>query len=170
MLQTLNYDDILNWLYEIMDNGDMHGYVWEFENRDGYYEEYKDQFDELSAGANGLWEAMQDSDVRDNWNDMTVALLGETHTVLGFDSVQVDYYSIDSWEEQRAIWEAAKRIGRLTKYDMIRSFRKVMTTLVFFFDIKAAHDCLTSIVEELDDRAAMMKRNQGTVPQRSWAE
>ena len=169
MLQTLNLHDMMDWLYEIMENGDMHGYERGEENEGGYYQEYKDQFDELSAGAYGLWETMQDSDIRDNWDDMTVALLGETHTVLGYDSAQTDYYSIDRWTEQLAVEETVKRIERLTKRDMIRCFRKVLATLLFFFDIKASHDCLTSIVEELDDRAAMMK-GEGIAPQRAWVE
>ena len=40
---------------------------------------------------------------------------------------------------------------------MIRCFRKVMVTLLLFFDIKAAHDCLTSIVEELDTKGALLQ-------------
>ena len=42
-------------------------------------------------------------------------------------------------------------------------FRKVLCTVVIFYDIKAAHDCLTSIVEELDERAAIMKRKDDMV-------
>ena len=45
---------------------------------------------------------------------------------------------------------------RLTKQELIRNFRKVLMTIVMFYDIKAAHDCLTSIVEELDERGALL--------------
>ena len=61
-----------------------------------------------------------------------------------------------------------KRIERLSKRDIISCFRKVMTTLILFFDIKTAHDCLTAIVEELDERAAAMER--GESPKRAWVE
>ena len=34
-----------------------------------------------------------------------------------------------------------------------------------FFDIKAAHDCLTSIVEELDYRGAMLEEKNNRINQ-----
>ena len=168
MLQHLNIDSIRECLEEIQDNGDSYGYIREEENENGYYQEYKDQFDELSAGADELIQALWDYDVRENWDDMTVALLGKTHTVYGYDNLAVDYVGLLSYQEEWATEEAIKRIERLSKHEMIRCFRKVLTTLVLFFDIKASHDCLTSIVEELDERAAMMER--GETPQRAWVE
>ena len=168
MLQSLNLYDIMEYLNEIMDNGDMYGYERKHENESGYYQEYKEQFDELSAGAYTLYEALQAWDVSENWDAMTVSLLGETQKVLGFDAAETDYYGMLSYQEDWAIEEATKRIERLTKRDIIKCFRKVMVTLVSFFDIKSAHDCLTSIVEELDHRAAFMQ--SGQPPQRSYVE
>ena len=89
MLQHLNLGDITETLYEIFENGDMYGY----ENDEaGYYQEYKEQFDELSFGANSLLNALQEYDLSEHWDDMTVCLLGQTTTVLGYDSVEMDYY------------------------------------------------------------------------------
>jgi hypothetical protein len=67
-----------------------------------------------------------------------------------------------------------------------------MTALTLFFNIKAAHDCLTSIVEELDERGALLQKKNdeinrvyedltganeaefdriiANVPQRMWVE
>jgi len=148
MLNFLNRDSIMEWLSEICDNGDMYGYE---NNSEGeYYQEYKELFDELSDGAYQLYYDMQESDLRDNWDDMTVALLGETQKVLGFDVIEQDYFGmLNRYDEEYAVEKAVERIERLTKRDMIRCFRKVMVTLLLFFDIKAAHDCLTSIVEGL---------------------
>jgi hypothetical protein len=172
MLQTLNRDSILDFLDEISDNGDSYGYVRDQEyyvGEGGYYQEYKDQFDDLSDGAYYLADALRDYDIREHWDDMTVALLGVTHKVLGYDSTEYDYYEMLSYEEEWAESEAVKRIERLSKKEMIRCFRKVLTILISFYDIKAAHDCLTSIVTELDERAAMMQRG-GDPPQRAWVE
>lgn len=184
ILQFLNYSDIRDFLDEISNNGDMYGY--ENEDAAGYYSEYKEQFDELAAGAYGLWEAMSQYEMRDIWDDMVVALLGAQYTVLGYDTLELDYFHmLDSWSENLAVTEAEKRIELLTKRDMIRCFRSVMVTLTLFFDIKAAHDCLTSIVEELDDRAMPLRRlyekmtgQDGDAfdkiiaqfPQRAWVE
>lgn len=160
MLKSLNYYEITNFLYEISDNGDMYGYDRE---ESGYYQEYKEQFDDLSDGAYRLWDALDNSDysdysLRDIWDDMTVALLGYQEKVLGFDQVEEDYFSMLTFLEDAAVQEAEKRLMRFTKEQLIKNFRKVLTTLVLFFDIKAAHDCLTSIVEELDERGAILER------------
>lgn len=52
----------------------------------------------------------------------------------------------------------AMRFGRMTKSELIHNFRKVLMTIVMFYDIKAAHDCLTSIVEELDEKGALLEQ------------
>jgi len=156
MLNFLNRDSIMEWLSEIQDNGDMYGYEKSSEGE--YYQEYKELLDELSDGAYQLWQDMQEADLRDNWDDMTVALLGETQKVLGFNEIEQDYFGmLNRWDEEYAVEKARERIERLTKRDMIRCFRKVMTTIVLFFDIKAAHDCLTSLVEELDAKGALLQ-------------
>jgi hypothetical protein len=143
-------------LSEIADNGDAYGYENNGEGQ--YYQEYKELFDELSDGANQLYYDITESEVRDNWDDMTVALLGETQKVLGYDSIENDYFGmLNRYDEEYAVQKAAERIERLTKRDMIRIFRKVMVTLVLFFDIKAAHDCLAAIMEELDSKGALLQ-------------
>jgi len=163
MLQFLNYSDICDFLYEIIDNGDEYGYEREAAGEYGYYQEYKDQFDELSGGAYNLLENLSDDYLNENWDNMTVALLGKTYRVLGFDSIETDYFGMLNCEEDWAVEEAISRIERMTKRDLIRCFRRVMTILVLFFDIKSAHDCLTSIVEELDERSALLKRKNDTI-------
>lgn len=155
MLEKLNLTEMLDMLYEIEGNGDMYGY--DYGDAKGYYNEYKEQFDELSALAYNLREAFDEYDVSENWDDMTVVLIGDIYNVLGYDAEEIDYFHMLSWEEEWAQNEAAKRIMRLTKQEMLALFRKVLCGIILFYDIKAAHDCLTSIVEELDDRAAIMK-------------
>lgn len=161
MLTTLNFNEIMDYLDEIVNNGDPYGYDCE---ESGYYLEYKEQFDELSCGAYRLWEALNehdvysDTDISDIWDDMTVALLGYTQKVLGYDEAEDDYFAMLYPEEDYAVEEAERKLMRLTKEQLVKNFRKVLTTLILFFDIKASHDCLTSIVEELDERGAILER------------
>lgn len=161
MLETLNYSDIWDYLDEIESDGDLLGYESE---ESGYYQEYKEQFDELSFGAYRLRNALDDYDylgdcrLSDIWNDMTVALLGYQQKVLGFDQVEEDYYAMLSSCENFAVEEAKKRLMRFTKEQLIENFRKVLTTLILFYDIKASHDCLISIVQELDERGTILER------------
>lgn len=204
MLDNLNIDNIFENLSEISGNGDYYGYErdtsWnDYKNESGYYQEYKELFDELSVGAYDLEESMRQYrsekewlNIHDIWDDMTVALLGKTQKILGFDAIECDYYGMLDIDEKWAQEECVKRIERLTKHEMIRAFREVMVSLTSFFDIKAAHDCLTSIVEELDYRGALLqcKNNEinqlykdltgkngaefdqiiANIPQRMWVE
>lgn len=57
MLKTLSYGDIMEYLEEISNNGDMYGYDRE---ESGYYQEYKELFDDLAAGANNLYYVLSD--------------------------------------------------------------------------------------------------------------
>ena len=164
ILADLSYDAMTEWLEEIGENGDPDGY--EDSEIEGYYNDYKEQFDELSAGAWAMYEELTDysyyNDEYDSfqaiWNDMTVGLLGDLYTVYGYDAAQLDYYKLTSFEEELAVQECEKRLMRLTKQELIRNFRKVLMTIVMFYDIKAAHDCLTSIVAELDERGALLEQ------------
>lgn len=164
MLADLSYDAITEWLEEIGENGDPYGH--EDSEIEGYYNDYKEQFDELSAGAWAMYEELTDysyySDDYDSfqavWNDMTVGLLGDLYTVYGYDAAQLDYTKIFGIESDWAVQECEKRLMRMTKQDLIKNFRKVLTILTMFFDLKTAHDCLTSIVEELDEKGALLEQ------------
>lgn len=161
ILRYLDYSSICDWLYEIAENGDPFGYDSDVT---GYYQDYKDQFDELSVGAYSLLEALGEYDIEENWDDMTVTLLGYREKVLGYDAAEADYfYMADPYCEDLAVREAEKRLMRLTKSELIRIFRRVMSTLVMFFDIKAAHDCLTSIVQELDEHSAVFAQKDAEI-------
>jgi len=102
---------------------------------------------------------------KDVWDEMTVALLGETQRVLGFDAVEQDYFGMIDCQENWAVEEAEKKLERFTKSDLIKHFRQVLVILVSFMDIKAAHDCLTSIVTELDEKGALLERKNKQIDQ-----
>ena len=89
MLSKLNFVEICEWLDEIAQNGDPFGYETD---RTGHYNDYKELFDDLSDSACHLRDALREQEVEKNWDDMAVALLGATYTVLGYDKVEADYY------------------------------------------------------------------------------
>lgn len=170
MLQNLNLDTIRENLDEISEAGDCYGY--DTGSKGQYYAEYKELFDELSGGAYNLMEALFDDwnedSIRENWDDCTVALLGRTQTVLGFDAAELDYFHITQFEETLATEEAEKRLSRLTKPQLIKLFRKVMTVLVCYMDVKGSFDTLSAVVNELDNRSAIMEN--GTASDNMWIE
>ena len=170
LADSLSYENIIDWLDEVSENGDVCGY--EDSSTEGYYNEYKDQFDELAIGAGKMYDQLTEDDWTNYgdyddfpqiWNDMTVDLLGELYTVWGWNAAELDYFKLNSVEETYAMREAEKRLMRLTKSQLISNFRRVLMTIVMFFDLKAAHDCLTSIVEELDEKGALLERKNDRI-------
>ena len=123
-LKGLRFWDIREYLEEISENGDPYGYEY---GEEGYYNEYKDQFDELSAGAWNLLEAIDAAndvmgydDDHSIWDDITVSVLGPIYQVLGYDGAEYDYYAmVNGYEEDLAVEEARKRLSRLTKDALI---------------------------------------------------
>ena len=156
----LSWENMTEWLEEIGENGDPYGY--EDSSKEGYYNDYKELFDDLSAGAYSMFEVMTDystESLREIWNDMTVTLLGELFTVYGYDAAECDYFRLgDGFEEELAAKEAEKRLMRLTKPELVRNFRRVLKTIVMFMDLKCSHDCLTAVVDELDERGALLEQ------------
>lgn len=171
MLQNLDLNTIIENLDEIGEAGDYYGY---YDSSMGeYYEEYRELFNELSMGACDLSEAISQIEEYDGesyagWDDCTVALLGGVKKVLGYDSGEMDYFSMLSWDEERGVKEAEKRLMRLTKAQLIHLFRTVLVTLVAYMDIKGSFDTLSAVVNELDSRAASMQNGQ--MSQQMWVE
>lgn len=171
MLQRLGIQDIQEDLWEIGNAGDYYGY--EGESMGEYYEEYRELFNELSMAASDLSDAISEIEEYDGedfagWDDCTVALLGKTHQVLGFDPAETDYFGMMKFEQDMGVQEAQKRLERLKKSHLISLFRQVLTVLVSYMDIKAAYDTLNAIVCELDNRAAIMQ--SGTPAAAMWLE
>lgn len=172
ILENLTYYDIIGWLNEISNDGDCYGY----ERGDtGYYNDYKELFDELSAAAYSLEDAMQNCDeyyhfgIEDDgqttvWDDIMVSAIGELYGTLGYDYQEYDYYRIiDSFEVQLAQEEAKKRLMRLTKKDLLDYFCKVFQIMALFWDLKASHDCLTAVVDELDFKGALLTEKSSAI-------
>ena len=137
MLADLNLYAVRSDLDSMADNGDMYGYSG---GDEGYYQEYKEFFDELSCGAYHLLEAIEENFyAEDNWDIITVGLLGYQEEVWGFDAAEADYGKMLSpFMEDWAVEEAVTRLKRLTKDELIDQFRQVMVALLSYFDIKAS--------------------------------
>lgn len=169
MLAYLNLDDIYNQLYEISENGDVYGYDTYGESE--YYYMYAELFKEIAIGANELMEGIDA--IRDDyefnidiWNALSVALLGRQEQILGFDPVQDDYIAMcdpDNWENIKAVDEAERKCKRMTKAELLKTFKQILTTLTLFYDVKSAHDCLAAVVTELEEKGALLERKNDEI-------
>ena len=171
MLQRLSLDDVREDLGEISEAGDCYGY--EGDSLGEYYDEYRPLFNELSTGAFDLLDTIErikeyDGESFASWDDFTVALIGPIRKVLGYDESEMDYFDLLSWDEDAAVKEAEKRLHRMTKEQLIQTFRRVMIALVAYWDIKGSFDTLSAVVNELDSRSAVLAN--GTPSQSMWIE
>lgn len=165
LLDGLDLSSITNELYDMAENGDTFGY--DYRDEGSYYDEYRELFNEIAAGADSLIEAISERCIDDDdWNSLTVAMLGDTRRILGFDVAERDYFSMtepcaESWAQD----EARERVLRWTKRDMMGYFRFVLATLTSYMDLKAASDTLLAVVDELDYRGAMLEAKTERIDQ-----
>ena len=166
MLDGLDLGSIQNELYDMSENGD----CWGYDDRDegSYYDEFRELFNEIAAGATDLNEAIDSRcGMMDGaWDDLTVGMLGNTQRVLGFDTVERDYYRMtEPYMEDWAQDEACKRVERWTKREMMGNFKFVLATIVSYLDLKAASDTMLAVVAELDYRGAMLEEKTNRIDQ-----
>lgn len=166
MLDGLDLGSIQNELYDMSENGD----CWGYDDRDegSYYDEFRELFNEIAAGATDLNEAIDSRcGMMDGaWDDLTVGMLGDTQRVLGFDTVERDYYRMtEPYMEDWAQDEACKRVEHWTKREMMGNFKFVLSTLVSYLDLKAASDTMLAVVAELDYRGAILEEKTNRIDQ-----
>lgn len=166
MLDGLDLGSIQNELYDMSENGD----CWGYDDRDegSYYDEFRELFNEIAAGATDLNEAIDSRcGMMDGaWDDLTVGMLGDTQRVLGFDTVERDYYRMtEPYMEDWAQDEACKRVEHWTKREMMGNFKFVLSTIVSYLDLKAASDTMLAVVAELDYRGAILEEKTNRIDQ-----
>lgn len=131
LLQNLDYGTISDRLEEIAESGDYYGYSGP--DLGEYYEEYRPLFDELSFGATELLEGLTEYNyftgerLANQWDDCTVALLGNVITVNDYEDGGIDYRSITQFEQTLGVEEAEKRLLRL--FRQTDSFAEAFLTI-----------------------------------------
>lgn len=158
-LATMGWETIMAELEEIQEACDDVAYFMGDEDElldafDGDSEEaweFRMGFSELSAKGNQLFEAMYEWGDRDDFDDCTVALIGNRYDLVGYDGYEEDYYSLCRYEEELATTEAGKRLMRQTKAEMIASIGQAVGTLMAFLDLRQSYDYLKATMDILRD-------------------
>lgn len=158
-LATMGWETIMAELEEIQEACDAVAYFMGDEDElldafDGDAEEaweFRMGFSELSAKGNQLFEAMYEWGDRDDFDDCTVALIGNRYDLVGYDGYEEDYYSLCRYEEELATTEAGKRLMRQTKAEMIASIGQAVGTLMAFLDLRQSYDYLKTTMDILRD-------------------
>lgn len=128
--------------------------------------EFKMAFADLEAKASHLAYSIEDcfgwgvsDDPERDYNDCTVALIGNRYSLVGYDSEEEDYFSLTGYDTKLACTEAGKRLMRKTKADMLSTIGQCMGILVAFLDLRQQYDYLKATFDILrDENTSMLKQ------------
>lgn len=116
--------------------------------------EFKVAFSDLSAKCEELQTALWDQQFEDfyrDFDDCTVALIGNRYRMVGFDAEEEDYFALTSYEERLACTDAGKRLMRLTKPEMISRIGWCFGITMAFLDLRQSYDYLKATLDLLRD-------------------
>ena len=114
---------------------------------------------DLSAKAGLLLEQLYEVGEYDpegtarQYDDCTVALIGNRYDLVGFDTLQEDYFSLTGYDTKLAESEAGKRLMRLTKADMLSRIGQSVGILAAFLDVRQRYDYLQATLDVLRDES-----------------
>lgn len=116
--------------------------------------EFKMAFAELEAKSERLREMLYGGCCidRDDYDNCTVALIGNRYNLVGFDDYEEDYFSLCSYESHLAEEESGKRFMRLTKKEMISTIGQCFGILMAFLDVRQRYDYLQATFDILRDQ------------------
>lgn len=119
--------------------------------------EFKMLFSDLESEAYELSEQLSETfrfeeDKEQKFNDCTVALIGNRFRVLGYDTVEEDYFSLTSYEEELAASSAGKRMMRLTKKEMLSDIGQCLGIILSFHNVEMKYEYLKATFDILRDK------------------
>lgn len=165
-LASIGYDSIFAELYDIMEAcSDVQYFVEDEEtllkalgdDEDAAWE-FRMSFTALATKAEELYDAILEENVQQDYDDCTVALIGNRYRTLGFDFEEEDYFALCRYEADLAYSEAGKRLMRHTKAEMICIFGQCLGALVAFLDLRQEYDFLKATIDILrGDNGALLK-------------
>ena len=159
-LASLGYDAITDELYEIGNAcAEVHWFIDQDDDSlinalDGDEDdawEFKMAFADLEAKAEQLSDAIRAWDIRDEFDDCTVALIGNRYNSVGWDGYEEDYYSLTGYEQDLAQTEAGKRLMRHPKAEMISQIGQCFGITLAFMDVRQKYDYLKATLDILRD-------------------
>jgi hypothetical protein len=166
-LDSMGYETIINELYEINDacgeiqwfvDGDKETLLNALDGDDEAEYEFRMAFSSLQGKAETLQYAISDWDIRETFDHCTVALIGNRYTTIGYDSVEEDYFSLTSYDQELAHTESGKKLMRMTKQEMISTIGQCMGITLAFIDLRQSYDYLKATFDILrDENTSVLK-------------
>lgn len=159
-LESLGAEFLTNRLEEITVACDDVQYFMDSEGKtlldalDGNEEEafeFKMMFADLAADAYRLSAQLyNDGFNQQDYDDVTVAMVGEMYRLVGFDSYELDYYGLcGSYEEEWAQDESRKRLMGKTKKDLLDCVKRSWCIFLAAFDLDQRYQHLKATMDIL---------------------
>lgn len=157
-LASMGYEALTSELYEIQEACSDVAYYFPqgddtlLDALDGDEEdafEFQMAFSELSAKVDRLVDVMYEIGDQQQYDDCTVALIGNRYTLVGFDGYEENYFQLAGYESHLAESEAGKRMMRHTKAEMLSIIGQSVGTLIAFLDIRQQYDYLKATIDIL---------------------
>ena len=165
-LSLIQYDRLADELYNIASECDELTWAVDddemlldvFDGDTDEIHEFRMMFADLSADCERLSNALGETCVTEHFDDFFVGSLGNAHKVIGYDSIEEDYFSLTRFEAGLAQGVSGKRLMTLTKEKMIAVAGQCIGVMMCFLDLRHQYDCLKATFDLLrDDRAELIK-------------
>lgn len=111
--------------------------------------EFQMAFSDLCGKVERLLEVMGEYESAEEYDDCTVALIGNRYNLVGYDDMEEDYLDLVGYDRNLAESEAGKRMMRHTKAEMLSIIGQSLGTLVVFLDIRQQYDYLKATIDIL---------------------
>lgn len=152
-----NLQGIQDELYEIADScgeigwcadGDIDELIDALDGDEEEAYEFRMLFSELSAEADSLQYRLREEYIVECFNDFFAAVAdGGTVKLLGYDTFETDYFYLVGYDERLARDEAAKRLMRLTKQDLIAAARQCFGVATAMLNIRGKYERLSASMD-----------------------
>lgn len=140
----------IHWAYD-----DDETLINAFDGNDEEAWEFKMAFADLESEAyqlsNRIYEEFSYSNAEQEFNDTSVALIGNCYNAVGFDDYQENYYALTSFETQLAVTEAGKRVMRKTKAELLASVGQTLGIILAFKNVELKYEYLKATIDIFRD-------------------
>lgn len=161
-LNLFTIQDALSDMMEVCSNihyavDDDETLISAFDGNEDEAHEFILSFSDLDYEIGRLYEKLDEmygyhDDPERDFNDVTVALIGEWFDILGFDSFREDYFVFDTrYMEEIAVEESQKRVMRKTKKELLDEIGKAIAFIIKYIDIKDRFDSMSAAVDIFRD-------------------
>lgn len=86
-----------------------------------------------------------------DFNDMSVALIGNRYNLIGWDDMEEDYFHLTGYDSELAFSEAGKRVMRLTKKEMLAQIGQTLGLILSYQNVSMKYEALKSTIDIFRD-------------------